>query len=294
MVSSSPKASSKEMEGNALIGVDKLPEKIYKTLDESTKILRFKVPFPMFAYPIHLDSKGKEVDLSTYKGKVLLVVNVASKCGLADSNYTQLTEVYNKYKEKDSNLLSNLSKMRHLDLSYNNFDEDAFRILGTLPSLKFLSLVSNSMEGPLSNQATYGLDLMVMLMEPFMLDEFVQAFHDYDPRLLGEIHVALLRSIIKDIEDGARTPSSTGLGVNQNAAANPGGGHPQIVEGAYAWGFDIRSWQRHLNPLTWPEILRQFALSAGFGPKLKKRSIEKAYLRDELRTSFGINQQKHI
>ncbi|KAI7983421.1 hypothetical protein LOK49_LG15G01225 [Camellia lanceoleosa] len=31
-----------------------LPEKIYKTLDESTKILRFKVPFPMFAYPIYL------------------------------------------------------------------------------------------------------------------------------------------------------------------------------------------------------------------------------------------------
>ncbi|GMP79675.1 hypothetical protein CsSME_00035125 [Camellia sinensis var. sinensis] len=42
--------------------------------------------------------------------------------------------------------------MRHLDLSYNNFDEDAFRILGALPSLKFLSSVSNSMEGPLSNQ----------------------------------------------------------------------------------------------------------------------------------------------
>ncbi|GMQ09912.1 hypothetical protein CsSME_00053123 [Camellia sinensis var. sinensis] len=47
MVSSSLKASSKEMEGNALIGVDKLPEKIYKTLDESTKILIFKVPFPI-------------------------------------------------------------------------------------------------------------------------------------------------------------------------------------------------------------------------------------------------------
>ncbi|GMP41018.1 hypothetical protein CsSME_00011268 [Camellia sinensis var. sinensis] len=75
-----------------------------------------------------------------------------------------------------------------------------------------------------------------------MLDEFVQAFHDYDPRLLGEIHVALLRFIIKDIEDVARTPSSTGLGVNQNTAANPRGGHPQIVEGAYAWSFDIRSW----------------------------------------------------
>ncbi|XP_059659804.1 homeobox-DDT domain protein RLT2 [Cornus florida] len=115
---------------------------------------------------------------------------------------------------------------------------------------------------------------------PFTLDEFVQSFHDYDPRLLSEIHVALLRSIIKDIEDVARTPS-TGLGANQNSAANPGGGHPQIVEGAYAWGFDIRSWQHHLNPLTWPEILRQFALSAGFGPKLKKRSVDQTYPRDE-------------
>ncbi|XP_052177400.1 homeobox-DDT domain protein RLT2 isoform X2 [Diospyros lotus] len=120
----------------------------------------------------------------------------------------------------------------------------------------------------------------VLGLWPFTLDEFIQAFHDYDPRLLGEIHVALLRSIIKDIEDVARTPSS-GLAASQNSASNPGGGHPQIVEGAYAWGFDIRSWQRHLNPLTWPEILRQFALAAGFGPKLKKRSIEQGYLRDE-------------
>ncbi|KAJ6908688.1 homeobox-DDT domain protein RLT2-like isoform X1 [Populus alba x Populus x berolinensis] len=115
---------------------------------------------------------------------------------------------------------------------------------------------------------------------PFTLDEFVQAFHDYDSRLLSEVHVVLLKSIIKDIEDVARTPA-TGLGPNQNGAANPGGGHPQIVEGAYAWGFDLRSWQRHLNPLTWPEILRQFGLSAGFGPQLKKRNVDQAYLRDD-------------
>ncbi|XP_075664015.1 homeobox-DDT domain protein RLT1 isoform X2 [Castanea sativa] len=116
----------------------------------------------------------------------------------------------------------------------------------------------------------------VLKLWPFTLDEFVQAFHDYDSRLLGEIHLALLKLIIKDIEDVARTPS-TGLVVNQNGAANPGGGHPQIVEGAYAWGFDIRNWQRHLNPLTWPEIFRQLALSAGFGPQLKKRSVRWSY-----------------
>jgi hypothetical protein len=42
--------------------------------------------------------------------------------------------------------------------------------------------------------------------------------------LLGELHVSLLKSIINDIEDVARTPS-VALGVN------PGCGHPQIVEG---------------------------------------------------------------
>ncbi|XP_061355040.1 homeobox-DDT domain protein RLT2-like isoform X2 [Gastrolobium bilobum] len=111
---------------------------------------------------------------------------------------------------------------------------------------------------------------------PFTLDEFIQAFHDYDSRLLGEIHIALLRSLIKDIEDVART-ASTGLGANQNNVANSGGGHPQVVEGAYVWGFDIRNWQRHLNPLTWPEILRQFALSAGFGPQMKKQNIDQVH-----------------
>jgi hypothetical protein len=110
----------------------------------------------------------------------------------------------------------------------------------------------------------------VLDLWPFTLDEFIQAFHDYDSRLLGEIHVTLLRSIIRDVEDVARTPFS-GIGNNQYTTANPEGGHPQIVEGAYAWGFDIRSWKKHLNPLTWPEILRQLALSAGFGPKLKKK-----------------------
>ncbi|PPD95680.1 hypothetical protein GOBAR_DD07289 [Gossypium barbadense] len=119
----------------------------------------------------------------------------------------------------------------------------------------------------------------ILRLWPFTLNEFVQAFHDYDSRLLGEIHVALLRSIIKDIEDVARTPA-TGLGMNQYCAANPEGGHLQIVEGAYSWGFDIRNWQHHLNPLTWPEIFRQLAISAGFGPQLKKQNATWTYTGD--------------
>lgn len=47
---------------------------------------------------------GKDVDLSKYKGDVVLIVNVASKCGLTPQ-YKQLEEVYSKYKGKGFEVL---------------------------------------------------------------------------------------------------------------------------------------------------------------------------------------------
>lgn len=43
------------------------------------------------------DIEGKDVSLSEYKGKVLLVVNVASCCGLTKSNYEDLHTIMEKY-----------------------------------------------------------------------------------------------------------------------------------------------------------------------------------------------------
>jgi glutathione peroxidase len=43
--------------------------------------------------------QGKEVDLSKYEGKVLLIVNVASKCGLTPQ-YEQLEELHEKYSQQ--------------------------------------------------------------------------------------------------------------------------------------------------------------------------------------------------
>nr|ADE07246.1 phospholipid hydroperoxide glutathione peroxidase-like protein [Sesuvium portulacastrum] len=52
------------------------------------------------------DARGNDVDLSIYKGKVLLIVNVASQCGLTNSNYTEMTELYQKYKDKGLEILA--------------------------------------------------------------------------------------------------------------------------------------------------------------------------------------------
>ncbi|KAJ0555335.1 putative phospholipid-hydroperoxide glutathione peroxidase [Helianthus annuus] len=52
------------------------------------------------------DIRGNEVSLSSYKGKVLLIVNVASKCGLTESNYKELNILYQKYKDQDFEILA--------------------------------------------------------------------------------------------------------------------------------------------------------------------------------------------
>ncbi|CAJ1937450.1 unnamed protein product [Sphenostylis stenocarpa] len=52
------------------------------------------------------DAKGDDVDLATYKGKVLLIVNVASKCGMTNSNYVELNQLYKEYKDKGLEILA--------------------------------------------------------------------------------------------------------------------------------------------------------------------------------------------
>jgi len=53
-------------------------------------------------YDFHVnDILGKNVPLEKYRGHVLIIVNVASNCGLTDTNYKQLQQLYNKYSEKE-------------------------------------------------------------------------------------------------------------------------------------------------------------------------------------------------
>uniref|UniRef100_A0A1B6LLR7 Glutathione peroxidase n=1 Tax=Graphocephala atropunctata TaxID=36148 RepID=A0A1B6LLR7_9HEMI len=43
--------------------------------------------------------KGEEVSLEKYKGHPMIIVNVASQCGLTATNYKELAELYEKYKD---------------------------------------------------------------------------------------------------------------------------------------------------------------------------------------------------
>ncbi|EDW33015.1 GL16141 [Drosophila persimilis] len=52
------------------------------------------------------DTHGSEVSLDKYKGRVLLVVNIASKCGLTKNNYQKLTELKEKFGERGLTILN--------------------------------------------------------------------------------------------------------------------------------------------------------------------------------------------
>lgn len=59
-------------------------------INDSKSVHQFKVN----------DIEGKEFDMATLKGKKVMIVNTASKCGLTPQ-YEQLEKVYQKYKDQN-------------------------------------------------------------------------------------------------------------------------------------------------------------------------------------------------
>nr|GMD97181.1 glutathione peroxidase [Ipomoea batatas] len=72
------------------------------------------------------DAKGNDVHLNIYKGKVLLIVNVASKCGMTNSNYTELNQLYDKYRHQGRPRVINsfIAGLEILAFPCNQFGEE--------------------------------------------------------------------------------------------------------------------------------------------------------------------------
>lgn len=52
------------------------------------------------------DIDGKELALSKFSGDVLLIVNVATRCGLTEANYTRMEPLFQKYKDQGFRILA--------------------------------------------------------------------------------------------------------------------------------------------------------------------------------------------
>ena len=65
-----------------------------------------------------------------------------------------------------------------------------------------------------------------------------------------------------------------------------------LVTEAQRWGLDISTWRAHLNEITWPEVLRQLALAAGWGPR-RCRPARAARAYDDRRLGEDIVEGGH-
>ncbi|KAH7285120.1 hypothetical protein KP509_33G014100 [Ceratopteris richardii] len=84
-----------------------IPCQPYSNALEVTRVTGLNVYAAQSIYDFTVkDIDRKDVNLSKYKGKVLLVVNVASRCGLTTSNYTDLARLYKKLKGENFEILA--------------------------------------------------------------------------------------------------------------------------------------------------------------------------------------------
>jgi glutathione peroxidase len=65
-------------------------------LKEATTIYDFTVK----------DLDGNDLPLSRYRGRVLIVINVASLCGLTKMTYSQLNDIYANYKDQGLSVIA--------------------------------------------------------------------------------------------------------------------------------------------------------------------------------------------
>ncbi|XP_059307834.1 homeobox-DDT domain protein RLT3 [Lycium ferocissimum] len=114
----------------------------------------------------------------------------------------------------------------------------------------------------------------------FTVDEFAQAFHEKDSLLLGQVHLALLRLLLADVE----IQLDSGFIHQASKSCNFLG----LVHSIEHEEFSLKLWISSLNALTWTEILRQVLVAAGFGSKRGRVSGEALSKEVSLMAKYGL------
>ncbi len=130
------------------------------------------------------DINKKEIKMSDYKGKVLLIVNVASKCGFT-KQYDGLQEIYEKYKDQGFEVLgfpcndfggqepgSNKEIAEFCSLNFNvTFPMfDKVKVLGDEKDPLFEALTNNSVTG--KSNIKWNFEKFIIDKEGNIVDRF--------------------------------------------------------------------------------------------------------------------------
>eukprot|EP00924_Labyrinthula_sp_SR-Ha-C_P010354 snap_masked-scaffold_23-processed-gene-4.19-mRNA-1 protein AED:0.11 eAED:0.13 QI:0/-1/0/1/-1/1/1/0/217 len=105
--SQSKKQKVEEDSTNKTTSISDPTPKLEKKLTEAEPPLNSETKVESF-YDFKLNNleETEEIDFSTYKGKVCVLVNVASKCGLTKGSYEGLLDLDSKFKQKGLEILA--------------------------------------------------------------------------------------------------------------------------------------------------------------------------------------------
>ncbi|GFP91003.1 hypothetical protein PHJA_001244300 [Phtheirospermum japonicum] len=122
---------------------------------------------------------------------------------------------------------------------------------------------------------------VIISISSFTFDEFAQAFHDKDSLLLGQVHMALLKLLLSDVDEE--------LSRGQFSHASKNCKFLGLLHSLERDSFVLEFWQKSLNLLTWTEILHQVLVAAGFGSNFDKTQKAGCNKEDNLMNKYGLS-----
>lgn len=150
---------------------------------------------------------GKDVDLSKYQGKVVLVVNVASKCGLTPQ-YKQLQALHEKYakeglailgfpcnqfKQQEPGTAAEIKEFCQLNygVSFDMFDKIEVNGNGACDLYKYLTALDTKPKG--AGNITWNFEKFIVGRNGEVVARFTPQTKPDDPQVLKVIEAELAR-----------------------------------------------------------------------------------------------------